>query len=83
MPEPVPSLSRHGLKLGVLGFFPVIKITVVCLLHISLHLLRSECEDKTCVKHAWCTKIVNVLVLRLFLRMWLAKTRRPQIELHG
>ena len=45
-----------GLKLGVFGFFLVIKITVVhhqvCM---SLHPLWSDCEDKTHVKcHMVC-----------------------------
>ena len=41
-----------GLNLGVFGFYlvPVIKMTTVRQVHMSRHLPRSECEDKTHVK---------------------------------
>ena len=29
IPEPAPFLSRHGAQIGVFGFFPAIKITVI------------------------------------------------------
>ena len=35
------------------------------------------------LKAAWHAKIVSAFVLPLHLRVWLAKTRRPQIEPHG
>ena len=40
-----------GLKLGVFRFFIIIKITAVHQMRMSPHLLWSESEDKTCVKH--------------------------------
>ena len=36
--------------MGLNGFFPIIKTTVVRQVHMSLHLLQSEPEDKTCIK---------------------------------
>ena len=49
-PEPVPSLTRHGAQFGGLRvLFLVIKITAVCQVRMSLHLPRSEREDKTSV----------------------------------
>ena len=50
IPEPAPSLSWHGAQIGGLRGFPVFKIkTTVRQVHMSLHLLRSERKDKTCV----------------------------------
>ena len=40
--ESEPISSQHEAAIGVLRFFPTIKITVIC----QLHPLWSECEDK-------------------------------------
>ena len=67
IPEPALSLSRHGVHLGGFRVFPVIKITGVHQEHMSLHLLWTERED---VAHV---KIMETLVLCLFVRTWSAK----------
>ena len=45
-----------GLKLGVIRFYLVIKITAVFQVHVSLHLLRSKRENKTWVKRCMVRK---------------------------
>ena len=69
-----------GLKLGVLGFFPIIKIIVVRQMRsLTCMYCNHECEDKH-VYTAWRTKIVNTLILHLLLRVWPANPEDPQIE---
>ena len=57
--------------------FPIIKITVVRQVHICLHVTRSDRENKQSQNTPRHAKIVSAFVLRLFLCVWSAKTRRP------
>ena len=59
--------NSKGLKLEVCKFSLMIKIPAVHQVRMSQHLLRSEHADKTRINTSWCTKIVDALVLRLFL----------------
>ena len=43
------------------------------------YVLRSEGEYKHAWNAAWCAKIMGIFCLRLFLRVWSAKTRIPPI----
>ena len=59
IPEPALPWFQHGAQIGGLwGFFPAFKITAVCQVRNAyhLHLLRSEREDKTRVKHRTARK---------------------------
>ena len=84
IPEPATFLFRHGAEIEGLWVFPVIKNKlsfIRCICH--LHLLRSEHEDKTHTHNAaWRAKIVDALVLCLFMRVESAKTRIPLFEPH-
>ena len=69
-----------GLKLWVFRFFQRSKslwfVRCVCI-------LQSEHEDKHAWNTTWCAKIMDVFCLRLFPRVWSAKPKYPQFELHG
>ena len=70
-----------GLKLGDLGFSPVIKVTVVCQVHLSLAHLWSEHEDKHVYNTTQRAKIMDAFALHLFLHVWLAKsTKSPSLS---
>ena len=52
IPEPLPSLSQHWAQIGSLAFFFLItKIITVHQVCMSLHLVWSECEDKSHLKY--------------------------------
>ena len=59
IPEPMPFLSRHRAQIWGFRVFHVIKITVVRLVHMSLHLLRSEHKMPHGVQRS-CTHLLCV-----------------------
>ena len=78
-PRTCAILSQHGAQIGCLRVFPQIKIIV---LHMSLHLVQSDHEHIHALKAAQHTKNMDVFVLYLFLRVRLAKSRRPHSWQH-
>ena len=66
IPEPASSLFRHRARLGSLWVLLVIKTTTAYQVHMSLHLLPYEWEDKTHIKRRIACKIMDAFVLRLF-----------------
>ena len=72
-----------GLKLRVFSFFLLIKITAVRQVHMSVLLLLSEREDKTCVKCHMAHKNPGHIGFVLVLHAWSAKTWRPPNWAHG
>ena len=72
----MPSLSKHGAQFrGLQVFFFKIKMTAVRQVRMSLHLLQSECEDKTCVKRCMACED------SAFVFVWaVGKNRRPKLR---
>ena len=68
-----------GLQLGVFGFFPAIKITVIRQVHIygSVSVKINTREKPYGVQRLWTYFVC------IFLRMCSANTRISQLELHG
>ena len=65
-------IQAWGSNLGLL-YFPIIKITVVCLVRKLPAVLCSECGDKR-VKQRTAREDHEHVCLLLFLIVWLAKT---------
>ena len=76
IPEPVPSLFRHGAQIGGIRGFPTIKITVIHQVGMYCGLsVKIDMRETPNKKHT--RKIVDTFCLCLFPHVWLAKTGIP------
>ena len=83
IPEPAPSLSRHGAQIGELQVFSCYQNNRGSSGAYALHLLWAECEDKTYVKRRMAWEDVDALVLHFFYVCGWQKPEDTQIEPHG
>ena len=62
IPEPAPSLFRHGAQIGGIPIFPVIKIIVICLvrMYCGLSVMKDTREMPNGARR-WWTHFVYVL----------------------